>query len=371
MTIVYKHIIREWLKSFTISFCILFIIITLANLISEMLRDTAPFVDIVKNYVLVLPHWFGKVIPLSCMMATLFSLTSLKNKNELVAILSIGVSKLQIIRIIFFISLFFGVIQFLIAGHVEPYFKSLRKVWMQDQARHFRYDKEVSLKSRTLFSGTIWYIGKDYYCSFTAYDKKKSQLKEVSLYFYNKEFLQSKFLYAKTATYKGNSIWLFEEGQLIKDIDKNVFPKFETFDKKEIVLTEDAKYFSDIDSDITQLNFFNLFSYSNKLEKLKINVDNYKVILYEQLVSAILCIVFALMFIMPLENPNRRQESFAKNLLFVLVFTITFWVAHSSMLTFGKNSVLVPIFAVFFLPILCIMYIFYKRNRLKGSGPTA
>ena len=67
-------------------------------------------------------------------------------------------------------------------------------------------------------------------------------------------------------------------------------------------------------------------------------------------------------------NPNRRNNAFGKNLLFILAFTVSYWLLNTYLIEMGKNSKLNPYLACFGPSLLFCSYLgiyFYKNKNLS------
>lgn len=355
MIIIKRLIVKNWLKAFSFSFLTLFLLVSLADLISGFLRVTVTPQQVLQNYLYNLPFIFSKLTPLACLMATLFSLNKLKNDNELTSLLSAGFSSFRVIKIIFFLSLFIAFFQILNTSWLEPYVKKLRLKNIPQSVQKFSQNKSKGLKTSILKSGRIWYKSNNYFVSFKAYDKKFHEIKQPTLYFFNKAFKPTIFLRAEKAIFK-NGKWHLINGYSLTSLNGRTFPDKKEFLKEEIPLKEIPENFSQIDSDITTLNIISLNYFIKNLETSGINTDEYQILFYQKISWGLVCLVFALFPLAPLFNPNRRQSSTGKNIVFILIFTIIYWLLESTLHTMGAASKVSPFLATFFVPIIIGFY---------------
>src|SRR5690606_28285824 len=91
MYLLSKVVAKEWVKSLFGALIILFILLTVGDIVNGFLRNyDAKRVFI--EYALKMPGLMGKVIPISALLATLFCINRLKGNSELIAILAAGFS---------------------------------------------------------------------------------------------------------------------------------------------------------------------------------------------------------------------------------------------------------------------------------------
>lgn len=360
-------IIKEWLLAFTKATFILYLLITNANIISELMRSAAPFKQILIHHFLETPKWLLKIIPVSCLVAGLFSLNNLKKRNELVPIFASGLSRKTFVIIILKLTAVIALLQFTLGGYIAPFAKTLRPRLMKGMEIHFRSNKASGLKAATRDTGKLWYVGKDYFSSFKAYDKHNQELKQLSLYYFDAKTQKSKkIIHAKQAKYDKEFYWKLEDVRIIDHLNLKDFPTHSTQKEMTIELSEKPSDFSYLESDINKLNFHQLYLYINSISKLGINVDEYLVNLYQIVSSSFLCILFSLTSIFSIFNPNRRSSSFGKNVFFILVFVIIFWLIYSVSLSLGVKGSINPLVSVFIVPLFLTFYLMFKFNKNRA-----
>ena len=148
-----------------------------------------------------MPKWMEKVVPISCLGATLFSIYRLKMTNALISLFSLGFKRIDYFKILFGVACFVSLIQFLVGGYLRPYTRSLRKDWIE-KTSHFRGYKKAGVRARTIASGLIWYKGKDYFSHFSYYDKESKSLKKFSSFGFDKSGALSRIVRADMAFMK-------------------------------------------------------------------------------------------------------------------------------------------------------------------------
>ncbi|EQC50025.1 permease, YjgP/YjgQ family [Bacteriovorax sp. BSW11_IV] len=362
-----KLIIKEWLRFFLASFIVFLILVSVGTLINGFLRENITAVEVIMSYFLELPSALNRVIPISCLIASLFSINKLKNRNELTAIFAAGFSRKNFLINIFQVSIFVALFQFLIGAYVEPFVKSRRHILIENSDAKFRNLKSKGIKASTIGSGLIWYKSKDYYFSFIKFDSKTNTIINTSIYYYSNDYHLARKVFADEVIYTEDGRWMGKNVTIISKIDEPTFPFMKTFPEYEIKLNETLDDFSQIEADITTLNHAELYQYIQNIKSSGLNVNEYLVVFYEKISSAVICIVFSLLACVPIFNPNRRNSSFGKNILFVFVFTIAYWLINSYSIELGVNSKLDPISSTFSVPIIFMLFLatyFYKNRKL-------
>lgn len=367
MLIIKKLIVKEWFKFFFASFLVLFLLITVGTLISGLLRSSVTPVDVLMSYIIDLPTTFGRAFPAACLVASLFSVNKLKNRNELTAIFASGFSRKAYLVTIFQASMFIALFQFLVGGFVDPILKQNKNVLIPNNASKFTNLKSKGLKSKTIGSGYIWYKSSNYYLSFARFDQKKNSLKRVLMYYFDSNYKFMTKVKAKEVNYVDGK-WVFINGVAHEKLNSKEFPIVRKFKSDQFYIEETPENFRQIEADITTLTFPYLYDYIEKLKDSGLNTNEYEVILLDKISSSLICIIFALISAIAIFNPNRRSSSFGKNIFFVFIFILIYWLVYSYCIELGKSSKINPILSCFSVPLFFTFYLgafFIKNKHIK------
>ena len=368
MPLIRRLILKEWSRFFLSAFLVLFLLLTTANLISGFLRGNVTSLEVLQNYFLEVPGFIGKILPLACLVGSLFSLNKLINRNELTAIMAGGYSRRKVIFDLVLISSMISIFQLVNMGYVKPYIKSKKNVIIGDNAHKFRNLSKKGIATSSVGSGKVWYKSKKYFFSFVAFDKKNNILTDISIFKIDTSYLLDEKITATRAVHIEGDRWKLENVVFLKGFSKkDSFPQI--IEEKEFIinLQETPEEFRKIESDITNLSMRGLWNYIKTLKESGINTTEYEVILFEIISSATICILFAIIGALSVFNPNRRASSFGKNVTFIFIFSIFYWLIYSYSLELGRNSKMNPILATFSIPILCsffLSFIFYRHRKL-------
>jgi lipopolysaccharide export system permease protein len=365
MFIFKKLVFTEWFRGFFSASFVLYLIITVANLISGFMRSSVTPMEVMVGHLIETPAFLNMILPIACLVASMFSIHKLKSRNELTAIFASGYSRQSFVTDIFQASLIIALFQFLLTSYLDPYIKRNREQLFDVHTDKIDAFESQGLSSSTIGSGKIWYRTKDYFFAFTAFDKNKSQIKDVSLFFITTDKLVSRVIQADQATYIGQSYWQLDNVKVLKDLESESFPSSSVHEKLDLQLNETADDFLQIEADITTLPIQDLARYIKKLEQAGINTGEYQVLYYNKFSSALICIIFSLIASIGIFNPNRRTSSFGQNIAFVFVFTLLYWLVYSYTLELGNSSKLHPVLACFAVPMMFSSFLiyFYIRNR--------
>lgn len=361
MSFLSKIIAKEWFKSLFGAIIVLFLLVSIGDIINGFLRNYEPR-RIIIEYFLKLPDLASKMIPISALLASLFAINKLKTHSELMAILAGGFSAERIYRLILICSFSVGLLQFLNSGFLVP---MANKIKRQEFEKSRKNESKYLARSKIGDSGLIWYKTDNYFTSFKAFDSKKNILKDVTVYFITDAERLNSIYKAKSATFVKNNKWKLNDIEIIQSLENENFPTSTSAKNLFIDLNEDPSDFGQFEADITTLNFFELGSFINRLEETDINSTEYEVMYFEKLSLAIICIIFALFPLSGISNPNRRASGFGKSVVITLLFSIFFWGVHSGTISMGNSGKIPVLMATLGIPTVFLLYIvgLFLKNR--------
>ena len=367
MNYIKRLILKEWFRYFSLSVIVLLIIITISNLISGLLRGNVSSEDVFFNYLLELPGHFSKILPVSCLVGSLFSINKLKSSNELTAVFSLGLSRKVFMVYLIQASLIVAGIQFINSSFLQPSVMQKKNRLIANSENKFRNLKSQGLRSSTIGSGKIWFKSPEYFFSFSSYNRHENIINALTIFYFDKESKVSRVINSKKAGYVADNRWQLLSGSVLNKLNNETFPEYEKFDSLIVNLNETPKDFKTIESDITTLTLFKLYRYIRGLDLAGISTDEYKVIFLDKFSSSLICIIFSLLAAIGIFNPNRRSSSFGKNVSLIFLFTLSYWLIHSFFFEQGKSTNLNPYIASFTVPFLFSMILvgfFVKHRRL-------
>ncbi len=369
MSIFRKLIVKTWLQSFLGALFTLLLLITIGNLLGGLLRNNVTPYEVLINHFVQLFDYLQKLFPISGLIASLFALNHLINRNELTALFSLGLSRIKFIETIFFLSLIMAIIQLGLTGFIQPMVINKGRDLLQGSSRKFRNLDKQGIRASTLNTGKTWFRNSKYFFSFETYDPVRQTLNSPTFYFTTSQFLTERIIRAKKAVYGGDNIWNLENIMMIDHINKKDFSENRYLKRFKIRLEETPESFKQIEADIKILNLKSLYYYVKKLKFAKINTAEYEMILYQKISSTLLTILFSLLSSIAIFKPNRRANSFGKNVFFVLIFTIIYWLVDSYAVQLGSNNILDPALVSFALPMMFSIYLiaYYYFNRKISS----
>ncbi len=363
MLLISRIIIKEWFKNYIGAVVVLFLLISTADLINGFLQGK-DVPRVLLEYSLKMPDLMSKMLGICCLVATLFSFNKLKAHAELISILAAGFSFTHIYALVAGCSLFVVGLQFLNLGYLEPYANKIKRQEIQKS----RLNEGKYLTRSSLDGGKFWYKSQGYFASFAYFDREKKSLKDFEIYFFSEQNTSVKIIRSSAAIFAGDQHWQLKDAIEYTNLDSSAFPMEQVRGNLTLKLGEGPEDFGEFEADLTTLNFFKLRQFIGKLSKTGINIGEYQVILWNKVFLSLACLVFALLPLSTIFNPNRRSSSFGLNVVITLLTTVVFWVLYSSSVAFGNSGKLPPLVATGLVPSVFMLYVvwtFLKNRKLS------
>ncbi len=364
MLILSRILIKEWFKSLAGAVTVLFLLITTADLINGFLQGK-DFSRVLLEYLLKMPDLMGKMLPICCLVASLFALNKLKAHSELISMLAAGLSYAKIYALIGSCAFFVVVVQFFNLGYLEPFANKVKR----NEIQKSRKSEGKYLTRSSIEGGRFWYKTQRYFASFSYFDRKTNSLQDIELYFFNQNSLGEKILKASKATFKEKGFWEMTNVTELTLLDSKNFPHQRTLPRMDVLLEERLEDFGEFEADLTTLNYFKLSQFISRLGRTGINVIEYEILLLNKVFLSFICLVFALLPLSSVFNPNRRSSSFGKNVVQTLLVTVIFWVLYSSAVAMGNSGRLPPLVATSIVPLgflFLVLWTFFKNRKLSS-----
>ena len=361
MKIISRLFIKEWFKALIGSISALMLLVTTADIINAFLmgRDGA---RALLEWSFKMPDLTGKMLPVTCLLATLFSLNKLKSHNELIAALAAGFSYGRMTTIIGVCSLSVVFLQFSNLGFIEPYANSVKR----SEIQRSRISEGKYLTRSVVDGGQFWFKSQNYFGTFSNFNKADNSLSNLQLYYFNDQGLISQQFTSEKARFK-NDEWVLENAKKIDQLLGPEFPIIENKNSIHLKLNETPSDFNEFEADLTTLNWYNLKQFIDKISHTGINTTEYFIMLHQKLALSLSCLIFALIPLSSLYRPNRRSDSFGKNVAFTLILTVAFWLLFSSSVSFGQSGKIPAWLAVYLIPSIFLshsIWTFMRHRKL-------
>jgi lipopolysaccharide export system permease protein len=354
-----RYILGDFWRNLAIgllAFTLIYVTVDVTEGINTYIDNHARFSDIALYYVFKIPWILALIMPVSVLLAAVFSLGRLSKQNELTAFISSGTSLVRVALPIVASALLISFVVMAFGEYVVPEAnrKSVRikrvnieKVKEEDTSRY---------RSNVHYQGEQ---GRTYYAE--TYDVMLKALMNVILYEYREGNLERR-IDAKKAFWDGTE-WIFVDGA-VREFTKEgeTIATFAKLPMKE--LPERPEDFSKEDIAPEEMNFRQLRVYIDKLARSGGPVDKYRVDLYFKFSFPFTSLIFAL--IGAALSSAKRKPSMATGFGLTLLISFTYYGVLRIGQGLGHTGVIDPLFGAWMGNIVFVVVgglLLYRANQ--------
>jgi lipopolysaccharide export system permease protein len=356
-SIVDRYISKEYLKFFLASLIIFSTLYFVVDMLSQVWSLKADSTTLWAYFLYEIPKIVYQMTPVSCLMATIFTISFLSRSNELVALFSAGVSLARIALPILMVTSLIAICSFFISDKLVPIFTKKRN-----------YIQYVEIEKRpgqyyTVKTNKIWYKSKDLIYNIKTFNAEKALVQGLTIYYFDPAWRLVQLITAAEARFEGSN-WLLNHGTVTLFAEENSFPLTQEFQEKKIVLDERPGDIQEIDIDSDIMTVRELRRYIRKNQESGLDTIRYEVAYHSKFSFAFVSFVMAFLGI-PFSVSKDKSGSFALGVGVCLFFVFIYWTLVSIGMSLGSHGSLPPVVAAW-LPngIMLIVSIFFLL-RLK------
>ncbi len=302
-----------------------------------------------------LPEIAYRMAPVACLLATIFTLSTLNRNNELVALFASGMSLLRVCAsILFWVALITAGI-FMISDRVLPNFT---------KQKNFIYYRDIK-KNPSLYSMVrnekIWYRSKDTIFNIKTLNPDTQEAQGLTLYYFNQNWDLIQMVTASKVKMAGQN-WKLQNGSVTLFTEESSFPVTSQFQKKTIVMSEDAKDLSSTANTADVLSLKELKEFIQRNKEAGLDTVSYEVDYHSKFGFSLAALVMTMVGI-PFSVGRARSGGIMLNVGICLGLVFLYWTLYSSALTLGKHGQINPIVAGWFPNLLMAGFGWYFARK--------
>jgi len=288
MKIIPKYVLRLFFSVFGLAlaaFVGLYLIIDFFEKVDNLLQKQVPLASTCVYFLYKTPLIVAQGLPMAVLLATLIALGILKRNRELIAMKAAGINALVYSQPIAAAALLIAVVHF---GAGETVARSMNQkaqtIWQQ-QVLHQKASISWSQEN-------VWYHGHNCIYQIRLYDRHTPTLHKVTLFYLDNQFKLVQRLDSRRIHWEDDH-WVAEEGLVLR-FDGNKTEQ-EWFHKQVLDLRETPKDFSSLQTIPEQLNWIDLYKYSQKIHQEGYNSAPYEVELNLRIAFPMTTLILALL----------------------------------------------------------------------------
>lgn len=288
-------------------------------------------------YAYSLPAIMYQMMPVACLIATVFTLSGMNRANELTALFSMGTSLARISAPILVIVVSMSVLSLTVGDWLLP---------ALNQKKNYVYYVDIQKKPglySTVKTNKIWYRAKNIILNIKTLNAESASAQGLTLYYFNDVWDLVQTVSAENLKIEGRK-WKLASGTVTLFAEESSFPLTQAFKTKEVQMEPDTFDLQQSANSTEVMTMSQLKSFIIKNKDAGFDTLQYEVDYQSKISFAFAGFVMTLIGI-PFCARHMRQGGMATNVGIVILLVFVYWSMYSSALTIGKHGTIPPILA--------------------------
>jgi len=311
----------------------------------------------VRYYLYSLPEIVYRMVPVACLIGTIFTVSTIHRANELVALFTMGLSLVRITLPILILIGLIGLFQLFLSDQVMPSFA---------KHKNFTYYHEIR-KNPSLYSivktNRIWYRSKNLIFNIKTLNPEQKRAQGLTLYSFDDAWNLIQMMTAAEVEFKPDN-WLLKKGSVTLFTEDSSFPLTSDFNEKSIVVGEDTKDLTTSANTADILSLSELAQYIKKNKEAGLDTLRYEMDFHSKFGYAAAALVMSLLGI-PFSIGKTRSGGVFVGLGICLGLVFLYWIFYSSSMTLGAHGHLPPVVAAWLPNVATALLGYFLIRRLK------
>lgn len=339
MTIIDRYIAKIFLSFFVgglVVFAALFVTVDFMSTLSRYSGATGG--ALLRYYILDLPSVVYQMLPVACLMATIFTLSSLSKSNELVALFSSGMSLARISAPILFLVVVISAAAFGVNDRLIPIINQKRNYVLYVEIRN-----QPGLYS-TVKTNKIWYRSGNVLFNIKTLQAEAGTAQGLTMYYFNNTWRLIQMVTADSVKMNGSQ-WDLKDGTVTLFSQESTVPMTQSFTTKTIAVADDTADIQKSSESSDTLSVAELKRFISRNKESGFDTLKYEIDYHAKFAYAFAAFVMSFLGI-PFSVTKQRAGGSAFNIGATIVLAFGYWAAYSSGLTLGRHGALPPMVAV-------------------------
>lgn len=344
--IIDRYISKLFLGFFVGGLVIFVTLFVTVDFMSRSVRFNAPVTTLLEYYSLAAPAIIYQMIPVACLLGTIFTLGALSKSNELVALFSTGMSLARISMPILVWVVLISSAAFWLNDRIVPIVNQ-RKNYVE----YVEIRKQPGLYS-TVKTDKIWYRSGNVLFNIKTLQAEKGTAQGLTMYYFDSAWTLIQMITAREVALQGDN-WELADGTVTLFSQESSAPMTQNFAKKTITVSEDTKDIQQSSQSVDSLNLRELKRYITRNKESGLDTLRYEVTYHAKFSFAFAAFVMSFLGI-PFSVSRQRSGGSAFNVGVTILLAFLYWSAYNSGINLGRHGVLPPLVAVWVPNILML-----------------
>jgi len=344
--VLYRYIMREYLKIFSLSLSsliLIYIVVIFFQKMNFFQRHNAPFYLMFEYVLYKIPEaTFQWTIPYAVLLTTLLTLGTLSRHSEITAFKAGGISLYRITLPLIVIVLIVSFFSFLGNDYLVPF---------TNQKTRYLLDVKVRKEPPTGFfkNYKIWYRSDRRIINIQLLDAAKKTLRGLTLYEFDDQFRCTQRIDASEARWADGK-WRFYDGA-IRDFGESGSIRMTAFKEMDSPLKENWESFQKSAGDSAEMSYAELRTYIQKIQASGYDATRYLVDLYAKISYPLLNLIMILIGV-PFALKTGRSGGVALSIGISMMIGFAYGITFYLFLSFGKSGILSPLLSTWIPTVL-------------------
>ncbi len=362
MPILFRYLLREYGKIFTMCFSglmTIYLVIDFFEKIRRFLRYDADWLDVLTYFLLKTPAISFQIAPLAILMATLLTFGLLSRGHEITAMRSCGISLLWITSPFIALAMGISLVLLLFSSTVIPLAAS-----KSEEIRTTRIEKKPPAAAVKLKQPWTR-IGADSLMQVTSVSVGGELLGGVRIFQFDRNFQLADMTEAGEARYS-DSTWTLFQGQH-RRFSPDGTVSTTVFDRQAIALTLIPDDFTTwLAGDSELMTFHDIRAYSRRRAQQGAQAARLTTDYYSRIAFPFVAVIMALVGIaLSLRRSGTRGGSMAMGIGQALAVGFCYWTTHSIAIALGRGGALTPLIAAGMANVLFMSFGLYLMFKVR------
>jgi lipopolysaccharide export system permease protein len=360
MTILFRYLLREYGKIFTMCFSglmTIYLVIDFFEKVRRFLRYDADWLDVLIYFLLKAPAISYQIAPLAMLMATLLTFGLLSRSHEITAMRSCGISLRWIISPFIVFAAGITLVLLLFSSAVIPL-----AAGKSEEIRTTRIEKKPPASAVTLKQPWTR-VGADSLMQVTSVSVGGELLGGVRLFQFDRNFQLADMTEADEARY-ADSTWTLYQGRR-RQFSPDGTVATTVFDRQAIVMTLIPDDFTTwLAGDSELMTFHDIRAYSRRRQQQGSQTARLQTDYYSRIAFPFVTVIMVLVGIaLSLRRSGTRGGGMAIGIGQALAVGFCYWATHSIAIALGRGGALTPVIAGWMANVLFLsfgLYLIFK-----------
>ncbi|MCB0369975.1 MAG: LPS export ABC transporter permease LptG [Bdellovibrionales bacterium] len=302
--------------------------------------------SLLEYYLLYIPDIVQKLIPVSCLLATILTLANLNKSNELIALFASGYSLLRVSMPVIVIIFGFSIFSFYLSDRIIP------PLTRQKNYIFYHDIKKNPSQFSIVKTNRIWYRSRNEIFNIKTLSLDGLMAHGLTLYTFDDDWDLQRMITADEVDLKNKSMkdssghyqWFLKNGSVTVFYKDSSFPLTSNFKKKTIIMNEEAQDLQSSGQTSEMLSQKELSKFIDKNKEAGLDTTRYEVDYQSKVAFAFAGLVMSLLGI-PFSVGKTRSGGVMLNLGICIGLVFGYWIFYNSSITLGTHGQLNPVLA--------------------------